>query len=117
MTELVRSPARTAFRTLNKLVAPLARSGLVSPLPLGAGLVVVETTGRVSGLPRPVPLVGFRMGNRVAVSTVRENSQWLRNLEATPQAPVWLRGRPLPARAQVYRGPIDTAVLELADSP
>lgn len=70
-------------------------------MPVGLGLVVLETTGRRSGLTRSVPVVAVRAGKRVTVSTVRSDSQWLANLEADPAGAVWQRGvrRGVTARA------------------
>ena len=102
------------FRTLNRVVAPLVKRGLGSPLPpVGAGLVMVESTGRVSGLPREVPLVGVRVGDRVVTSTVRSNSQWIRNLEADSSAGVWLFGCRRDAEATIRRGPLSFAAFDL----
>lgn len=104
---------RTAFRTLNRFVAPLAKSGLFTPFPLGAGVVVLETTGRTSGLPREIPLLATRIGDRVTVSTVRASSQWMRNLQAEPSAGVWLHGRRREATADVRTGVLNLATLDL----
>ncbi|MFV0525193.1 MAG: nitroreductase/quinone reductase family protein [Acidimicrobiales bacterium] len=95
-------PGQVVFRALNRGVIPLLRTGVASPW-WGLGLFLVETVGRVSGRPRPVPLLGHRLGDTVTVSTVRPDSQWVANLEASPEARVWLEGRPRPARARVGR--------------
>jgi hypothetical protein len=103
---------RLAFRSLNRLVKPLVKAGLGSPLPVGLGVVVLESTGRVTGKPREVPVIGFRSGDRITVSTVRGRSQWLANLEADDRAAVWVGGRRRLARASVRRGPLNVVELE-----
>ena len=112
---LLDQTSKAGFNALNAVARPLLKLGVGSPWPVGAGLVVLETTGRVSGLKREVPLVATRVGDRVFVSTVRRRSQWVRNLEATPAAGVWVAGRKreATATATVRRGPFDVATLAL----
>ena len=116
-TVLVQQISRQAFRAFNTVVLPLVRAGLGSPLPIGLGGVVLETTGRVSGMPRQVPLVAARFGDRIAVSTVRADSQWLANLEASPEATVYLLGKPLPRQATVTRGRLNVVELVMRAGP
>ena len=101
------------FRKMNRFVKPLVKAGLGSPLPIGLGAVVLESTGRVSGEPREVPLVGLRVGDRVVVSTVRDSSQWIKNLEADDAAAVWYCGRRHDAMASVKRGPLNLVTLDV----
>ena len=109
--------ARSSFAALNSVARPWIQAGVGSPPRVGFGIVVVETTGRKSGKVRKVPLVAARLGDTVRVSTVRENSQWLANLEASPESAVWLFGRRRPMIATVQRGPIATVTLRPAPTP
>lgn len=106
------SVTREAFRALNSVVRPALSAGIGNPLPIGVGAVVVETTGRVSGQPRQVPLLSVRLGDRLLVSTFRDDSQWLANLEAEPAARVQLHGAFREATTSVNRGPINVAVID-----
>lgn len=89
-------PTQQLFRSLNSVVRPLVKAGLGSPWSFGLGAVVREATGRVSGEPREVPLLGLRLGDKVVVSTSREKSQWLKNVEANDQTAVWFAAADTP---------------------
>lgn len=109
--QLIRDLVPTGFRALNRVVMPVVRAGFGSPLPLGFGLVVLETTGRRSGVIRSVPVVAFRAGRRVTVSTVRADSQWVKNLEADSDAAIWRNGTRRSVTAEVQRGPLNVITL------
>lgn len=111
---LRRVTTRRALRSLNRIVVPAVQAGIGSPLPVGAGLVVLETTGRVSGQPRRVPLLATRIGSQVSVGTMRSGSQWAKNLQAEPAAAVWVGGHKRAVTATVVDGPITRASLALA---
>ena len=90
------------LKPLNEALMPALRLGIANPLPLTSGLVLLEVIGRKSGRVSTVPLVCTDYGELLAVSTVRNNSQWVRNLAANPNASIWLRGRQLPVTAAVF---------------
>lgn len=55
---------------------------------------LLETTGRVSGLPRPTPVGGRRVGDAFwLVSEYGARSQYIRNIQADPRVRVRIRGR------------------------
>ena len=87
---------------LNEVLAPAIRFGIANPLPLGAGFVLLEVKGRKTGIIRTLPLICTDYGAMLAVSTVRSNSQWVRNLAANPRTAVWLRGRKRTVLAVVF---------------
>ncbi len=109
-------PSRRLFGALNRVVAPLARGGTLSPPPLGGGVVVLETTGRRSGKRREVPLLATRVGDRLFVSTVRSDSQWVRNAEADSSVGIWLNGYRRAGTATVRRGPIQLVEVALDEA-
>jgi len=92
------------FTALNAVVEPNVRKGWGSPWLLQpVGLIVVEMVTRRSHRRVRVPLAALRVGDSVVVSTVRSRqSQWLRNLAATPEVRYWIGGKPRRARAVVY---------------
>jgi len=102
---------RSGFRLLNRVALPPVKAGFASPPHVGQGVVVLETTGRVTGTRREVPLAAVRIGERIVVSTVRADSHWLRNLEANPAARVWTCGQPQAVTAEVRRGAVNLVVL------
>ncbi|EGX60449.1 hypothetical protein SZN_07432 [Streptomyces zinciresistens K42] len=100
-------PADLRFRTTTALqrrvINPVLRR-----LP---GQTLLETTGRVSGLPRRTPVGGRREGDSFwLVSEFGERSQYIRNIRADPRVRVRIRGRwhtgtahPLPGDDPVAR--------------
>ncbi|MEV5435120.1 nitroreductase/quinone reductase family protein [Streptomyces sp. NPDC052682] len=79
----LRFRAATAFQ---RRVNPVMRR-----LPLQT---VLETTGRVSGLPRRTPVGGRRVGDAFwLVSEFGERAQYVRNIKADPRVRVRIRGR------------------------
>ncbi|MFC7883166.1 nitroreductase/quinone reductase family protein [Streptomyces sp. NPDC057376] len=55
---------------------------------------LLETTGRVSGLPRRTPVGGRRVGDSFwLVSEFGERSQYVRNVRADPRVRLRIRGR------------------------
>lgn len=99
------------FRSLNRVVKPLVKAGVGSPLPLGIGAVVMEATGSVSGELREVPLLGLRLCSTVLVSTVREESHWLKNAAAEEETAVWYWGHKHDTTAAVRRGSVNVVTL------
>jgi hypothetical protein len=93
-SDLVRAE-KILFRSLNAVLEPLARAGLLgAPGPWWAGPVVLETSGRASGRTINVPVLAAGFGDLLVVSTLRgDRSQWMQNLAARPQVRYWSGGR------------------------
>ena len=104
---------KAGFRLLNSVVEPAVKRGAANPLTIGPGAIVLETIGRVSGKKRRVPLLASRLCSKVIVTTVRNDSQWVKNVEAEPRVTVWLNGKPRAASGSVARGPLNVVVLDL----
>lgn len=91
------------FRTLNALVEPAVRAGCASPGLLPTGMVLLETTGVKSGLPRRVPLLATVLEGCLFIGTTcGGRSQWLRNLRAEQRVRYWLAGREHRGAALVF---------------
>ncbi|MEV4597851.1 nitroreductase/quinone reductase family protein [Amycolatopsis sp. NPDC049253] len=80
------------------------------------GQVLLETTGRRSGVSRRTPVGGRRTGDEFRlVSEFGTRSQYVRNLQADPRVRVRLRGRWHHGTAHVLPG--DDAVARLKSLP
>lgn len=78
---------------LNQALEPMVKLGVGAPLNFSPGLVVLEVPGRVSGKVRTIPLMAYAAYPYVAVGTVRENSQWIKNLHAADHPKLWVWGQ------------------------
>lgn len=87
--------------SFNKIAEPIIRAGFGNPLLWPTGTIVVETTGRKSGRKINIPVLATRIAGVVIFSTVRRNSQWLKNLSANSEVRYWLAGKPVEASASV----------------
>jgi F420H(2)-dependent quinone reductase len=82
------------FRGLNSVVEPAVRRGFGSPTLAPASLIVLETVGFKSGLPRRTPLWSFRLGRYRIISTARgERSFWVKNLLQQPKVSYYVGGK------------------------
>ncbi|CAM5672341.1 nitroreductase/quinone reductase family protein [Streptomyces fumanus] len=98
-----------------RAVRPVQRrlNALLRALPFQT---LLETTGRVSGLPRRTPVGGRRVGGSFwLVSEFGDRSQYVRNLRADPRVRVRLRGRWYPGTAHPL--PDDDPVARLRALP
>ncbi|MBL8192080.1 MAG: nitroreductase family deazaflavin-dependent oxidoreductase [Acidobacteria bacterium] len=89
------------FTRLNQVVEPLVRAGFGNPLLWPTGAIVVETTGRKSGRKINIPVLATRIGEWIIFSTIRRESQWLKNLSANPEVRYWLAGQSREAIASI----------------
>lgn len=89
------------FTGLNQFAEPLIRAGFGNPFLFPAGTIVIETTGRKTGRKINLPVLATRIGDLVVFSTIRRDSQWVKNLSANPDVRYWLAGAPREATAFV----------------
>lgn len=93
------------FRALNSIVEPAVRHGVFSSRLLPTSLMVLESTGYVSGKVRSTPLFCNRVGPYLLLSTARgKRSFWVRNLQKTPGIHYYLGGKRYAASAEVITG-------------
>jgi deazaflavin-dependent oxidoreductase (nitroreductase family) len=71
-------------RVFNRLVLAAARAGLPTP-----SVVILETTGRRSGIPRQVPVTRMLEGDTLWIVTEHgRKAAYVRNIEADPRVRV-----------------------------
>lgn len=93
---------QTVFRRINAVVEPAVRLGFGSPTFTPASLIVLETVGFKSGLPRRTPLWSLHLGRYRIISTGRgQRSFWVKNLLQQPAVSYYLGGRRRDAQAIV----------------
>ena len=98
------------FRALNSVVEPAVRHGVFSSRLLPTSLMVLESTGYLSGKERSTPLFCNRVGPYLLLSTARgKRSFWVRNLQNDAEVSYVLGGRTYPARAELITGDPDQA--------
>jgi deazaflavin-dependent oxidoreductase (nitroreductase family) len=91
------------FGTLNAVVEPLVRAGVVLPLLCPQSLIVLESRGRTTGQLRRTPLLAAVIGDLAVIGTVRpRRSQWIRNAAASPNVRYFRFGRVREAQAFVF---------------
>ena len=84
-------------RVFNPLVLAAARAGLPTP-----SVVILETTGRRSGMPRRVPVTRMLDGDTLWIVTEHGRSAaYVRNIEANPRVRVRVGRRWRPGIARV----------------
>jgi deazaflavin-dependent oxidoreductase (nitroreductase family) len=107
-----RPPTDLRFRLTTAVQRYLANP-LMRRLPFHT---LLETTGRVSGLPRRTPVGGRRVGDSFwLVSEFGERSQYVRNIRVDPRVRVRLGGRWLTGTAHLL--PDDDPVARLRTLP
>ena len=91
------------FRSLNSVVEPAVRSGLLSPRLTPSTLIVLESTGFKSGQQRRTPLWSIGLGKYRLVSTFRgDRSFWVKNLQKQPEAAFYLGGKRYDTQSVVF---------------
>ncbi len=114
LIERLASGERYLFAALNAVARPLVQRGVGSPCLTPVGLVVLEHRGRKTGATHATPLWAVRVGQQLLVSTFRgQRSQWMQNLDKTPETHVWLGGRRREFHASLARARGEAAAATL----
>jgi hypothetical protein len=93
------------FESINEVVEPAVRAGWGAPGLVPAGLIVLETKGRVSGRTRRVPAMASGLNGYLLVATYRgDRSQWIKNLAAQSHVRYWIGGVARDAKVFVFDG-------------
>jgi hypothetical protein len=98
------------FRVLNSIVEPAVRRGIFSSRLLPTTMIVLESTGYISGQARRTPLFCQQLGPYVLISTGRgKRSFWVRNLQRNSEVEYFMGGRAYAAQATVITAdsPVD----------
>lgn len=114
VAKVLSDASKEAFRLANRhLMVPLHQAGLAAWLgnPASGWQCLLTTTGRRSGLPRPVPL-GYIVMDRAAwvLAGYGPRTAWYRNVLAEPHVELRLPGRdPIEALAEEVSDPVRRA--------
>lgn len=73
--------------------------------PAGAYLIVVTTTGRVTGRQYSVPISYLRDGDSIYALNTRGISNWYRNIRANGKALLEIKGRKIAAHGEIITDP------------
>jgi deazaflavin-dependent oxidoreductase (nitroreductase family) len=113
-TALKRRASKFAsVRLLNPVMVPLLEAGVVP-----RGWALLETTGRVSGPPRRVPVGdGLRGATFWIVAEHGRHADYVRNIEREPRVRVKARGRWRTGTAHVLPGEDPKALLRALKRP
>ncbi len=104
------------FKNLNRIARPLIKAGVGSPGPFPTGLIILETIGRKTGRQFETPVVASMFGRYLLVGTVRNRSQWIKNLAAQADVNYWIKGETRTADVTVFL-PEDEVIGKCAQLP
>ena len=96
----------TVFPAIDKRLMPVTRGRLSTGL--GQPVVLLHVRGAKSGVPRTVPLLATKDGDRVLLVASKagapQHPAWFHNVRANPDVEVTLEGARVPMRAAILEG-------------